>query len=323
MYRRIIVPLDGTRFGEHALPHAVDIAARTGAAIELVHVHHHRERDPELAAMPQYQYQRIADADLLHDQEALTAEQAYLEGKAADIEARYAVRVATRVLTGRTAEAVAAEAQSIVADLVVLASHARQGVARVRHGDLAHELIGTLNVPALCIHPLGEETPITAPEIRRVLVPLDGSEFSEQILEPLAPLLMEMIAQPTLLHVLSPRPLLGSGMSEEGRGITTRPQALAYLKEVADRYRGRIPEPVLTALEDSQPARVVASLMSVGEYDMVAMATHGRSGLSRVLLGSVAGEVLRQVDKPVLLYQPRRNPEPAGDLAEAFQLYGD
>jgi LemA protein len=63
MYRRILVPLDGTPFGDHALPYAVDIAVRTGAALELVHVHHHREHDPTWPAMPQYQYQKIGDAD--------------------------------------------------------------------------------------------------------------------------------------------------------------------------------------------------------------------------------------------------------------------
>jgi nucleotide-binding universal stress UspA family protein len=63
MYRRILVPLDCTPFGDQALPYAVAIARRTGASIELVHVHRYAERDAGVTAMPQYQYQHVMQAD--------------------------------------------------------------------------------------------------------------------------------------------------------------------------------------------------------------------------------------------------------------------
>jgi nucleotide-binding universal stress UspA family protein len=252
MYHRILVPLDGTRFGEHALPYAVDIAIRTGATLELVHVHHHQEHEPQLARLPQYRYQRIDQVDAEHDVAELSAEAAYLDQRATDIELRYPVRVVTRIVAGRTADAVVQEAQDIVADLIVMATHARQGLDRMRMGHLAHELVCALNVPALCIRPESDDTPIIAPELHRVLIPLDGSAFSEQVLDAAAPLLMQLQAQPTLLHILSPRPMLSSGVQEK-RVIATRPQALDYLKDVAERFRGRIPAPILTALEDAQP----------------------------------------------------------------------
>lgn len=323
MYRRILVPLDGTRFGDLALPYAVDIAVRTGAAMELVHVHHHHEHDPDLAAMPQYQYQHIAAVDEARDRDERLNEGTTLEQKAADLEIRHNIRVTTRILAGRTSDAVVREAQDIVADLVVMTSHARQGLSRLRQGDLAHELICSLNVPALCIRPSSEDASLAATPVRRVLVPLDGSEFSEQIMDPLVPLLAGLDAQPTLLHVRTAKPMLASGLAESRRSIGTREQVIEYLQEVADRYRGRMPEPVLTALEDEQPASVIASLLSLGEYDMAAMATHGRSGLTRLLLGSVAEEVLRRSGKPVLLYRPRLARLPEGELREAFRIYGD
>jgi nucleotide-binding universal stress UspA family protein len=323
MYHRILVPLDGTRFGEHALPYAVDIAVRTGATLELAHVHHHHEHEPDLAALPPYRFQRISDADAAHDRAEQESEFGYLEQRAADIELRYPVRVTTRMLAGRTASAVAREAQDIVADLVVMATHARQGLERLRLGHLAHELVCSLNVPALCIRPSSEASPIVAPEMRRVLVPLDGSEFSEQVLDAVAPLLMQLQAQPTLLHIMSPRPMLRSGFDER-RDIHTREQAIEYLQDVAGRFRGRMPDPMLTALEDSQPGNVIASLLGAGQFDMVAMATHGRSGLSRLVLGSVAEEVLRHVEKPVLLFRPRHERAASSSaFAEAFRIYGD
>jgi nucleotide-binding universal stress UspA family protein len=323
MYRRILVPLDGTRFGDHALPYAVDIATRTGASIELVHVHHHREHNPDLAAMPQYQYQRISDADLRHDGESLNGERRWLEEKAADIELRHDVAVSTRILVGRTDDAVLHEAQDIVADLIVMSSHARQGLPRLRHGDLAHELITQLNVPALCVRPEDEAAPIVAQPIQRVLVALDGSDFSEQILDIVAPLLMQLGAQPTLLHIVANRPMLSAGFGDARRTLGTRDQAIAYLNDVAQRFRGRMPEPVLAALDDPQPANVITSLLSAGEYDVVAMATHGRSGLSRLFMGSVAEEVLHGTHRPILMYRPRLARLPKPEFVEAFRIYGD
>ena len=71
MYRRILVPLDGTRFGDHALPWAVDLAQRTGASLELLHVHHHTDPEGRLTAMPQYGYENISRAELELEEEAL------------------------------------------------------------------------------------------------------------------------------------------------------------------------------------------------------------------------------------------------------------
>jgi nucleotide-binding universal stress UspA family protein len=291
MYRRIIVPLDGTPFGDQALPPAVDLALRLGAMLELVH-----------AGAP--------------------ADRRELEEKAAAIELRYPVEVRTRILEGETEEAVASAVGDIVADLVVLATHARTGVSRVRHGSLAMELLARLNVPTLCVHPAGEEGGLVCRPMRRILVALDGSSFSEQVLDPLAPLATALRAQVTLLTVVTPVPLLGGALGQPHRGILNREDALFYLQEVAQRWQGHIPEPVLLALEDRRPANLIATLLAAGEYDTVAMATHGRSGLSALLTGSVASDVLASTHAPVLLYRPREARLPAAGFAE-FSVSGE
>jgi nucleotide-binding universal stress UspA family protein len=303
--RRILVPLDGSRFGDHALPPAIDIAVRLGAMIELVHVHRYAEREGYASAMPQYQYQHVTESDARFDEDALQRERRALEQKAADLELRFGLTVQTRILTGRTPYAVAAEAGNIAADLVVMASHARTGLDRIINGSLAHALLAQLNVPTLCVHPVSENADLATRALRRFLVALDGSPFSEQILDVVAPLATRLEAQLTLLHVVSPRPLLASGTDDTYRIIVNRDQALGYLRDVADRWRGRMPEPVLLALEDRRPANLVANLVAMGEYDAVAMATHGRGGLSALLTGSVANDVLRATATPVLLYRPR------------------
>jgi nucleotide-binding universal stress UspA family protein len=321
MYRRILVPLDGSRFSEHALPYAVSAAMRLGADLELMHVHHHQEYDSNLSSMPQYRY-RIDYADMRHDEDMMTADRNYLEQTAADIELRYGMNVRTRVVTGLTAEAIAEEAQNIVADLVVMATHARHGVERMRFGHMAAELIQYLNVPSLCVHPQDADAPLAAREIRRVLVTLDGSEFSEQILDVAAPLIQGLGAHVTLLHVVAPRPLMMTGLSDLPRLIPNRDEAQTYLAGVAARVRGRIPEPALIAVEAADAAESVANIATHGGYDLVAMATHGRSGLSRLLLGSSAEQVLEKSPCPVLLYRPRMARLPESSLTETFWLQG-
>jgi nucleotide-binding universal stress UspA family protein len=322
MLRRILVPLDGTRFGDHALPYAVDLARRARATLELVHVHHHVELDSDLAAMPQYQFQQIGAADRRHDEEAAANALRVLEEKAAAIEGRHDVEVRTRLLVGRTDDAILAEAHDMVADLIVMATHARHGLARLRHGSLSHVLVTHMNLPTLCVRPVDSEGPLPTSNLRRVLVPLDGSAFAEQVFDALLPLVDVLRAEVTLLHVVWPRPLLSAGFDTAQRSIVNREQALAYLREVAERYSGRLAAPVLTAFEDAQPADLVGTLLGLGEYDLVAMATHGRSGLSRMLMGSVAQEVLERTERPVLLYRPRLAPLPAS-VAEAREAVED
>jgi nucleotide-binding universal stress UspA family protein len=318
MLKRILVPLDGTRFGDHALPYAVDLAHRAGAVLELVHVHQHADPDPHLATMPQFQFQHISDAHEGYDAAAAAAERQSLAEKAAAIEIGHNIEVRTRLLTGRTDDAILNEARDIVADLIVLSSHGRQGLSRLRKGNVAQMLVEHLNVPALCVRPAGDAAPMPLANLRRVVIPLDGSTHSEQIMDAVLPLLQVLRARPTLLHVVWPRPLLSAGFDPEHRTIVNRQQALDYLREVAHRYRGRMQDPILTAFEDSQPANLIDSLLQLGEYDMVAMATHGRSGLSRLLLGSVAAEVLEHSNRPVLLYRPRVAVEQTGAGAGTF-----
>lgn len=320
MYRRILVPLDGTRFSEQALPAAISLAAHTGSVLELVHVHHHHELDPGLAGMPQYRYQNIELADARHDDQARERERGYLEAMASELELRYGIEVRSRVLRGPTAEAICREAEDVVADMVVIASHARQGLQRLREGSLAHDLVCRLNVPAVCVHPQDTDRPLVAGNFNNILVPLDGSAFSEQVLDTVTPLAAALDATLTLLHVVGPAPLLATGFSDTVRVLPSRDQALAYLRELAGRLDRRLRRPELVAIDDPDSAFGITRLLQHGSYDMVAMATHGRSGLSRMLLGSVAEQVLARTSTPVLLYRPRLMRLPTEVLGDAFHV---
>ncbi|HEX6307983.1 MAG TPA: universal stress protein [Longimicrobiales bacterium] len=320
MYHRILVPLDGTRFGDHALPYAIWIASRTGAAVELVHVHRRQEVDAGLDALPVYHFEHVEEADARRDREALRAEIELLEERAADIELRFGVRTSTRVLHGARAHALEQEAHDFVADLVVMATHARRGVSRLVYGDLAHQLLHDFNVPMLAVHPTAADAPLASGELTHFMVSLDGSGFSEQILDVVGPLATQLEARLSLMHVYSNRTLRTNGLHAEEHTIPHRTEAFHYLNDLAERMASRLPDPKLMIVDSDDPSRAIVEALAGSPEAALAMATHGRSGLSRMILGSVADNVVHATHHPVLLYRPRLASLPYGDLASALRV---
>jgi len=318
MFRRILIPLDVTGFGDHALPYAISIAQRTGALLELVHVHRRIEADAGLMSMPQYHFEHVELTLHAEDDAAVLREDAALEARARDIEERFGVRAVARVVRGSRAQALRHQATDGAADLVVMATHARSGMPRMMKGDLAHELIRQLNIPTLCVRPVEEDAPLDTGRIGTILVTVDGSDFSEQILEVVAPFAAVMKARITLMHVVSPASLMITGMSDLQRTIPHRMEALEYLNHVASRLPAGLPQPALVAAEAGDAASAIIDELRRGEYGALAIATHGRSGLSRLILGSVAEQVLRATRTPVLLYRPRLQALHAGEVTREF-----
>lgn len=324
MYHRIVVPLDGTPFGEYAIPCAAHIAQRTGAILELCHVHVHQDRNPDLAALTPYQFQHCIDAEYEYDATQASAERATLDAVAERIRARYPITVSTRMLTGHIEDALLHETEHALADLVVMATHARAGFARVRLGSVADRLVHRLSRPLLLVQPGTEVRPPEEVRFRRVLITLDGSPFAEQVLEQVTPLLLATGAQPTLLHVVAP--LLGPVRRGDGqenfRVIHRREDAIAYLMTQAQPLAEQGLHPQIQAVVERSAAAAILNAGAYDDVDMIAMATHGRGGLSRLLMGSVADQVLRNCRKPILLFRPRPVPLPQGQMTDIFLAYG-
>ncbi|MBR9988612.1 MAG: universal stress protein [Gemmatimonadetes bacterium] len=324
MFRRILVPLDGTAFGDHALPYAIAIATRTGATLELAHVHRRVETEPQLSGMPQYQFEHVEEIRAGDDDDALAAEDAMLEERASGIEQRYGVRAIARVLRGSMVKALTDEAADTVADMVVMSTHARSGLLRLRHGDLAADLVRNLNIPTLCVQPPDDAAQaVGSGALRRILVTLDGSDFSEQILDFVVPLANALGARLSLLHVISPASMMITAESDLQRPIPHRTEAMEYLTHVAAKFPAGTPEPELIAAEAGDGASAIIAELQRPTHDALAIATHGRSGLSRMILGSVAERVVRATKRPVLLYRPRIVRIPESGLTDAFRIYGD
>jgi nucleotide-binding universal stress UspA family protein len=160
-------------------------------------------------------------------------------------------------------------------------------------------------------------------ELSNILVTLDGSEFSEQILDMVVPFARAIGARLSLLHVVSPASRMITGLNDFQRPLPHRGEAMTYLEHVASRMPSTMPKPELIAAEAGDAAAAIITELSRGTHDALAIATHGRSGLSRLVLGSVAEEVLRATDQPLMLYRPRLVPLATARIADAFRIHGE
>jgi nucleotide-binding universal stress UspA family protein len=292
MYRSILVPLDGSAFGEHALPFALSLARQAGAHLHLAHVH--------VTPIP-------ADAN---DAELRASERMYFEGLVQRIEAHWDVPITTMLLDGPVAATLHEYAIARQADLVVMTTHGRGALSRFWLGSIADTLIRQVSLPLVLIRP--QEQPLDLvhePSVRHILIPLDGSPLAERMLTYATELGRLVQAEYTLLRAIEPS-YMAYGNELYGVAINTQAmeqlqaQAQEYLERLAVRLRAddlqvqtaSMIDPVATAILDYAEAHSV---------DLIALETHGRSGLARLLMGGVADKVIRGATVPVLLHRPQ------------------
>jgi len=308
MYERIMVPLDGTPFGEYAIRYATSIALRSGATLELVHVHIPAHLEAELFAVPLFHYTGIVESDAAYDHDHLVREREQLVERAQKLSEETGLRVTTRVAVGAVDRGVEREAEAFGADLIVMSTHARTALERARLGSVGDAVVRHAKALVLLVHPDATGTAAAAaPVFERILVPLDGSEFSERILEPAGRLALLFGAEVMLLNVQSsPQPPVFSRAVRDPAGHRTSRSLMVeqYLDHVAARHAGVIRNPVLEAATAPSPIAGILDTVRIRKPDLIAMATHARGGLRRMLLGSTASEVARKADVPVLLLRP-------------------
>jgi nucleotide-binding universal stress UspA family protein len=309
MFRSILVPLDGSAFGEHVLPLALSIARRTGAALRLVRVL------PRLADV--FFWTPPPGDPLEHElrQKHLNDAQAYMEdvgrrlGDLAHVKVTYDI-LEEGVEIG-VAEALRAEVTSSAADLVLMTTHGRGSLERLWLGSLPDELIRTLTVPFLLVRP-GSSPPDLRQDVvlRQILLALDGTTFAEKIMKPALELGKAMGSNFTLVRAIShalasPAPAAGQRESLEGGlaaiGERVRQDAQAYLQAVAEYIRrvgGRVEIRTPVA---GQPAAAIFQEAAAAGADLIALETHGRRGLSQLLMGGTGDKVVRTSPVPVLI----------------------
>ncbi|HEX6536833.1 MAG TPA: universal stress protein [Gemmatimonadaceae bacterium] len=300
MFRSLLVPLDGSRFAEFALPFAASIAKRTGAALHLVRVHL-PVRD---AAIP-----GVAD----YDAASRAVERADLQCVVQRLQRDWEIGATLSVEEDPAAQAICARALAVGADLIVMTSHGRTGVSRLWIGSVADAVVRDAAVPVLLLRPRETTLPIESERLfSDILLPLDGSAGAESIIPHALALGSLGGARYTLLRVVQPWvtpvvafpevpvPFLDEQVLERSKAC-----ARAYLGSVADRMRAADPSADVRTevVVHELPAVAVLDYLQRGEFDLVALTTHG-GGLRRLVLGSVADKLLRGAMAPLLIHRP-------------------
>lgn len=301
MYSLILVPYDGSAPSARSLPVAAGVARRTGAAVRVVVVHDpsaYIPFAPGEVAIPIYD-ERLAEIHRKADQQILD--------KAVTQLAASGVEASGVLLEGTVIEALLEYTASQKADLVVMGSHGRGGFERLRLGSVTTSYLTRSSVPTLLVP--GSDSSSNADLSSGVLLcPLDGSPFAEQALTHAQTLAQAMGMRMHLIAVAVPRAVAMAPFGAEALlADSTAMQAEhetreTYLSEVA----ARCPEGTTwSAVSDMSVAQgLLAAARSMGASGM-AVATHGRGGFKRLVLGSVTDELLRNSEMPVLVYRPQ------------------
>lgn len=318
MWHHILVPLDGTPGAELALPLAARIARGLGATLTLVHI------QPPL---PESTY--LLDAAILvakiKETEREEAEAKQYLAHIITTDCLDGIGVRAKLLAGPPVETLLQFAREQHVDLIVMCRHEHQGLRRWLSSHTARHLARQSAIPILALHENGPLTSLLEEHIPHpfsVMVPLDGSALAEAALLP-ATRLSAALSAPFqgMLHLLRIiQPPVASSESAELQisklNTHTIIQARAYLDEVEwciqhghlARYRLQVTS---SLAEETGIAQTLARDAELGEYqgdlrlsagyDAIALATHGRSGLKRWLLGSVTEHVLDATTLPVMI----------------------
>jgi nucleotide-binding universal stress UspA family protein len=304
MIRSILVPLDGSRFAEAALPVAERLARDTHSKVRLVMVH---MPESVLVGAGEMSIWSLPDRPDHREQE-----HAYLVATALRL-GEVGDPLTAELIEGDPGPALAESIASNPPDLIVMAAHGRGPLARLWVGSVSDHLVRHVSVPILLVHPADALEAGSA--FRHILVPLDLSEESAAILEPAQALARIFDAHLTLVHVLEPAfhttaiaPGMPLPMPVDGQLVALyRERAQQRLDREADRLRNEGFRVATRIDVGTTVASTLLELLHSGDYDLVAITTHGRGGWRRAVLGSVADMLVRHSAKPALVLRPGRS----------------
>ena len=282
MYQTFLVPLDGSKLAERAVPVAAQLAQATHARIVLM--------------------QAIG----VHVAEART----YLGEIAIGLRGR-GLHVETIVAPEPAAEAIVSFVRTRPVDMVIMSTHGRSGLGRAVFGSVAEAVLAHSHVPLLLLR-AAKDVPDFGPMVHpRILVPLDGSHFAEAAL-PHAAALTKALDGTLVLSEVCLEPVDMSIWNANTKQLLNdierihqreRRHAEGYLAHLQVQFEAEGLKVETCVCRGAPGERVRQQCEQLGA-NLVVMATHGRSGLSRAILGSVALDVLHHGHLPMLLVHP-------------------
>lgn len=288
MYTKILVPLDGSSLAEQILPYARIFAETYGISVELLRVNDPDIRTPFWPPLPGSEYlQRIAAATLPGS-----------------------LRVDCVEESGKPAEVIVGRAKSDPACIIALATHGLTGARRWLLGSVASRVAHTTTNPLLFIRPAEAGELATRIELRIVFVPLDGSGLAEKIVPHVITLARKMKLEVHLVRVYTlpaDAYIVGNGVYMQAltqQRETIQKEVETYLEGKVEELRAEGLDQVVSTAIEGDPAGEIIDLAQRTPNNLIAMSSHGKSGIVQWVLGSVAEKVIHHSRDPVLVIRP-------------------
>lgn len=313
MFQKILVPLDGSARAERALPVAAQLARARNATLSLLRV------VPDLLDVGGYVVPPVATDTAAAEREEFEARD-YLSS-VAKRPVLHGLRVEQAVGFGVPAQVILDTIKSSAIDGVVIGSHGRTGLSRWVMGSIAQAVVRHSTAPVLLLRQQGPALDELDGRERpfRILVPLDGSELAEAAIAP-AQAMGEAFSESGTyeIHLARVIPFINTASPDPLRDAA-RAEATAELDRVAQQVTaatGANAHVTTSVVMEIDVADALARMTRAGELvtgslisdgcDLIAMATHGRTGLARLAIGSVTERVLSATIAPALIIRPER-----------------
>ncbi|HMF49550.1 MAG TPA: universal stress protein [Candidatus Saccharimonadales bacterium] len=301
MYSKILVPLDGSKAAEKVLPYARHLAGKFNTAVELLAVIDIAEMASHMAA------EKTRHLDTLIE-DGVRSSEAYLRKVANSFSG---AGIKCTVEKGRAEDVIIERGTADPGTLITMATHGRSGLNRFLLGSIAEKVLrGTAN-PLLIVRATEEAKAEGDAGFKTVIVPLDGSELAESVLPTVAELAKTLGLEVALFRAYhipynayaGDEGLYAVDYDDLIAGV--RDEANEYLeKKVADMKKLGV-EKVSGLSKEGFAGDEIIGLGRKTPAGLIAMSSHGRSGVQRLVLGSVTETVVRHTSDPVLVVRAR------------------
>lgn len=303
MYRKILVPLDGSELAEQVIPFSIELAGRLNADITLLTV--------SQQSSPLYDEYINGTAGKVKD--AVTERE-----RTGDYETEYTGTVTGTSITGYPAEEILEFAEANAIDLIIMATHGYSGIKRWALGSTTDKVLRESKIPVL-VDRVGiiPETDCEKLIEKQIVILLDGSELAESVLPHVEAIseYQTSMQNVVLLRVCEPPsmpsyypPNVPAMPAEFIRSTMESEKAAAekYLVQIA-RKMNETGFSVSSEVLSGNPAEEIIRYTDEHTCSLIVMSTHGRSGLTRWVYGSVTERILAKASSPVLLIRPEKN----------------
>jgi nucleotide-binding universal stress UspA family protein len=313
MYKVIMVPTEGSGFDREAIRVALRIAERSNARVRLVRV---LESDSFFGTTPEAHWTPMS-AEVGRSERTTALSELY--ALAAECRSEFTADITADLHGGPVPDVLQGYARRHDVDLIVMSTHGRTGVSRLSQGSVTDSLIRHTSIPVLVVKATESYlNPQLGHPFRRIVVPLDGSTLAEAVLPRVLTLAKLEDAEVSLVQVLSPHPYSRKGMFDAPLPWWDKDVSLAqaYLFRVASRLRRSGLSATTDIVIGENAADAIGDFASRKKADLIAIATHGRGGLARIMRGSVADAIMHSGKVSMLVLKP----DDVEDLATAASL---